>query len=88
DLVRSTRDNNQLVMGASPRGSLYLMRGAQAHAAMHGLDYVRPEDVKAVAPAILAHRVIPKAELRVRGASTEAVVSRILDEVGGPVPVS
>ncbi len=88
DLVRSTRDNNQLVMGASPRGSLYLMRGAQAHAAMNGLDYVRPEDVKAVAPAILAHRVIPKAELRVRGASTEAVVSRILDEVGGPVPVA
>ncbi|MEQ1822797.1 MAG: MoxR family ATPase [Fimbriimonadaceae bacterium] len=87
DLVRSTRDNNQLVMGASPRGSLYLLRGAQAHAAMNNLDYVRPEDVKAVAPAILAHRVIPKAELRVRGASTEAVVSRILDEVGGPVPV-
>lgn len=87
DVVRATRENNQLVMGSSPRGSLYLLRGAQAHAAMHGHDFVQPEDVKAVAPAILAHRVIPKAELRVRGASTEHVIERVLETVGAPVPV-
>jgi MoxR-like ATPase len=87
DVVRATRENNQLVMGSSPRGSLYLMRGAQAHAAMAGHDYVEPEDVKAVAPAILAHRVLPKAELRVRGASTEQVIIRVLESVGAPVPV-
>jgi MoxR-like ATPase len=87
DVVRATRESNQLVMGSSPRGSLYLMRGAQAHAAMYGHDFVQPEDVKAVAPAILAHRVLPKAELRVRGSSTEQVITRILDTVGAPVPV-
>lgn len=87
DVVRATRENNQLVMGSSPRGSLYLMRGAQAHAAMVGHDFVQPEDIKAVAPAILAHRVLPKAELRVRGASTEQVITRVLDNVGAPVPV-
>lgn len=87
DVVRATRENNQLVMGSSPRGSLYLLRGAQAHAAMNGHDFVQPEDVKAVAPAILAHRVIPKAELRVRGASTEQVIERVLESVGAPVPV-
>lgn len=87
DVVRATRENNQLVMGSSPRGSLYLLRGAQAHAAMSGHDFVQPEDVKAVAPAILAHRVIPKAELRVRGASTEQVIERVLESVGAPVPV-
>lgn len=88
DVVRATRESNQLVMGSSPRGSLYLMRGAQAMAALNGNDYVRPDDVKAVAPAILAHRVIPRAEVKVRGASTEQVIERILDAVPAPIPVS
>lgn len=88
DVVRATRESNQLIMGSSPRGSLYLMRGAQAMAALNGNDYVRPDDVKAVAPAILAHRVIPRAEVKVRGASTEQVIERILDAVPAPIPVS
>lgn len=85
DIVRATRESNQLVMGSSPRGSLYLMRAAQAHAAVNGFDFVRPDDVKAVAPMILAHRVLPRAELRARGSSTEAVIHNLLDTV--PVPV-
>ncbi|HMS53825.1 MAG TPA: MoxR family ATPase [Fimbriimonadaceae bacterium] len=85
DVVRATRESNQLVMGSSPRGSLYLMRAAQAHAAVNGFDFVRPDDVKAVAPMVLAHRVLPRAELRARGSSTEAVVLNLLDTV--PVPV-
>ncbi len=88
DVVRATRESNQLIMGSSPRGSLYLMRGAQAMAAMQGIDYVRPDDVKAVAPAVLAHRVIARAEVRVRGASTEQVIERILEGVAAPIPVS
>lgn len=87
DVVRATRESNQLIMGSSPRGSLYLMRGAQAMAAFNGMDYVRPDDVKAVAPAILAHRVIPRAEVRVRGASTEQVIERLLEAVPAPIPV-
>jgi MoxR-like ATPase len=87
DVIRATRESGQFLVGSSPRGSLYLMRGAQAHAAMEGLDYVRPDDVKAVAPSILAHRVIPRAELRVRGADTEAAIAKIVDSVNAPIPV-
>jgi MoxR-like ATPase len=88
DIVRSTRESNQLIMGSSPRGSIYLMRAAQATAAINGLDYVRPDDVKLVAPAVLAHRVIPRAELRARGASAEQVIERVLESVPAPVPVN
>lgn len=87
DIVRATRESGQFLVGSSPRGSLYLMRGAQAHAAMQGLDYVRPDDVKAVAGAILSHRVIPRAELRVRSSDVEAAIQRILDSVNAPIPV-
>jgi MoxR-like ATPase len=87
NVVRATRESNQFLMGSSPRGSLYLMRGAQAHAALEGLDYVRPDDVKAVAPAILAHRVIARAELRAKGSDVESAIARILESVPAPVPV-
>ncbi len=86
ELVRTTRENNQLLMGASPRGSLHIMRAAQAHAAMAGARFVRPDDVKAVAPVILAHRVLPRADLRARGATADEVVARILESVPAPVP--
>lgn len=85
-IVRATRESNELLMGASPRSSLQLMRGAQAHAAMNGYAFVRPDDVKAVAPASLAHRVLTRAELRSRGGSAEDVVERILQGIVAPVP--
>jgi MoxR-like ATPase len=84
DVVRSTRESNQLLMGASPRGSLHLMRAAQAHAAMAGEEFVRPDDVKALASAVLAHRVIPRAELRAKGQTTESLIERLVETV--PVP--
>jgi MoxR-like ATPase len=87
EVVRATRDNNQLLMGSSPRGSLHLMRAAQAHAAMSGFDFVRPDDVKQVAVMVLAHRVLPRAELRAHGSGTEQVIERILDQVPAPVPI-
>jgi MoxR-like ATPase len=87
DVVRATRESNLLLMGASPRGSLHLMRAAQAHAALEGSDYARPDDVKAVAAPVLAHRVIARAELRAKGQSTNDVLERVLDEVAVPVPV-
>lgn len=87
DVVLATRESNMLAMGSSPRGSLYLMRAAQAYAAIDGSDYVRPDDVKSIAPSILSHRVIPKAELKTQGLTTEAVIERILETVPAPVPV-
>ena len=88
DIVIATRQSNMLVMGSSPRGSLYLMRAAQANAAMDGVDYVRPDDVKAVAPCVLSHRVMARAELKTQGSTTENVIDRILTSVPAPVPVN
>lgn len=87
-IARATRESNQLAMGSSPRGTLYLMRAAQAHAAMDGSDFVRPDDVKAVAVGVLSHRVLPRAELRARGATADEVIEKIVDTVAAPVPVS
>lgn len=88
DVVRATRDSAQLLMGSSPRGSLYLMRASQAQAAMSGSEFVRPDDVKAVASAVLSHRVIPRSEIRAKGGSVEQVIERVLDHVAVPVPVA
>jgi MoxR-like ATPase len=88
DVVRATRESNQLLMGASPRGSLLLMRASQGHAAMKGSEFVLPDDVKAMATAVLAHRVLARAESRARGLTTDQVVARIVDGVPAPVPVA
>ncbi len=88
DIVRATRESSQLIMGSSPRGSLYLMRASQAWASMRSGEFVTPDDVKAVATSILAHRVIARAELRVRGADVESAITRIIESVPAPVPMS
>lgn len=87
DVIRATRESNQFLIGASPRGSLYLMRAAQANAAVNGFDFVRPDDVKAMASCVLAHRVMARAELRTKGQTTEQIIDRILEAVPAPVPV-
>jgi MoxR-like ATPase len=88
EVIRATRENNLLIMGASPRGALHLMRASQAMAAIRGSEFARPDDVKAIAAAVLGHRVLPRAELRARGTTTDQVIERILTEVPAPVPVS
>lgn len=87
DIVRATRENSQLTLGASPRGSLYIMHAAQARAAMEGSDFVRPDDVKYVAPMVLGHRMMLRGEVRARGAVGEDIVKQILETVPAPVPV-
>ncbi len=88
DLVRATRESSHLLMGTSPRGTLHLMRAAQAHAAMSGHDFVRPDDVKASAGPVLAHRVLPRAEARARGETTDDLIQKVVETVRTPVPVS
>ncbi len=87
DLVRATRESSLLLTGSSPRGSLHLMRASQAHAAFEGSEFVRPDDVKAMATAVLAHRCLPRAELRARGQTTDDVVRELTTVVPAPVPV-
>jgi MoxR-like ATPase len=84
DIVRSTRENNQLMIGSSPRGSLYLMQAAQAHAALQGLDFVRPDDVKICAPFVLGHRIILRGEVRAKGLTGPDIITQILSAVPTP----
>ncbi len=88
DLVRATRESPHMLMGTSPRGTLHLMRAAQAHAAMNGSEFVRPDDVKATAPSVIAHRVMPRAEARARGESANDIIRKVIETVRTPVPVS
>ncbi len=84
-LVRATRDHPDIELGASPRGSLALAHLAQASAAMAGRSFVLPDDVKAMVIPALNHRLILTAEARLRGQTTTAILSRLLDQVPAPV---
>jgi MoxR-like ATPase len=84
DVVNQTRRHPEVYLGASPRGSLTLYRTAQAYAALRGRDYVIPDEIKALAPAALAHRMIVSPAARIKDVSSEAVLSDILASV--PVP--
>lgn len=84
-LALATRSHDHVQLGASPRGSLALVLSARAHAVLSGRDYVTPDDVKAVAPSALAHRVSVKPELWLSDASGENVVDEVLASVPTPV---
>ncbi len=84
DIVRATRTNKSLRFGASPRGSLGLMRTGQALAALRGRDYVLPDDIKHLAVPVLAHRLILTDEERLRGGTPEHFLEEILEKI--PVP--
>lgn len=83
-LCQATRDDPQVYVGASPRGSLALLKLSRARAALDGRDYVLPDDVKAVARPALIHRLILKPELWMRELAAEEVIERALSAV--PVP--
>jgi MoxR-like ATPase len=85
ELVRATRASDDVQLGASPRASLALQRGAQALAALRGRDYVAPDDVKGLAAPVLAHRLILHAESRLRGRSAAEVVRGLVARVAVPV---
>jgi MoxR-like ATPase len=83
-IARSTRDDPSLILGASPRASVALMRAARAGAVIDGRDYATPDDVKARATAVLRHRVILAPELEVEGRSTDDVLSAVLSRMVAP----
>jgi len=84
DLVAASRGHADLYVGASPRASLALYRAAQALAAIKGRDYVVPDDIKALAPAVLTHRMIVAPEAELRGVTAEDVLERVLAGVAVP----
>ncbi len=83
-LTAATRGRHEVLVGASPRGSLALLACSRALALIHGRDFVVPEDIKALARPALAHRITLRPELWLGGASADSVVQAVLDQV--PVP--
>ena len=83
-LVTASRAHPQLQLGASPRATVALYRAAQAWAFLAGRDFVLPDDVKAVAGPVLAHRLVVDLDQGLRGATSEAVVAELLATVAAP----
>jgi MoxR-like ATPase len=85
ELVAATRGHSSLALGASPRASIGLMRTGQARAALHGRNFVLPDDIKALAASVLCHRLLLRPEAQAPRSSTRDIVAEVLDRV--PVPV-
>jgi len=86
DLVTATRSHPNVHLGASPRGALALLLCARAHAVIAGRDYPTPDDVKAVAPSVMAHRISVKPELWLTDVSGVTVTAELLTSVPTPTP--
>ena len=85
ELVHASRAHPQVELGGSPRAMLALYRAAQALAGLRGRSYVIPDDVKYLAPFVLEHRIIPKAQSHLRGRATTDIMKEVLDSVKVPV---
>lgn len=85
DLSARTRIHPNVSLGVSPRGTISLMKAAQAYALLNGRDYVLPDDVQYLAPAVLSHRIILKSEAKYGGIDAESIIQDIVRKM--PVPV-
>jgi MoxR-like ATPase len=83
-IVRATRGSPVLALGASPRGSIGLLRMAQAAALLDGRGFVVPDDVKALAPAVLRHRVVMAPELELEGITPDTALRGIMEKIEAP----
>lgn len=85
EIVRKTRNQDEVALGASPRATLALFRGTQAYAAISGRSYVLPDDVKALCAPILGHRIVLTAHGRLRTRESADLVREIVESVPAPV---
>jgi MoxR-like ATPase len=83
-LIRATRETGELSSGASPRAAVLLAQAARARAALDGRDYVVPDDVKALAPAVLRHRLLLSPAAEIEGRSGEAIVGELIEATEAP----
>ena len=83
-LTESTRNHRDVALGASPRATLGLFRVARAMALVHDRDYVIPDDVKMLAPAVLSHRLVLSPSARMRGIRSDELISDLLNQVAVP----
>ena len=84
DIVRATRRNESLLVGGGPRATLSLLLAARAHAVLEGRDFMTPDDVKAMAPPVLEHRLVMRPEFEIEELTVKEVLQRILQEIAVP----
>ena len=84
-IVTKTRNHPDIVLGASPRGSIDLYHTAQARALLKGRDFVTPQDIKSLAQSVLSHRLVVKSESQLRGTEADKLIAKILKKVSVPV---
>ncbi|KSW10758.1 magnesium chelatase [Pyrodictium occultum] len=84
DVVNAVRRREEVLLGPSPRASIWLYKGSRALALLEGMDYVIPDHVKQLAPYTLRHRIVLRPEREAEGADASAIVSRVLEEVEVP----
>lgn len=84
ELVRATREHKDIVLGASPRASLALMRTAQAYAYIKGREYVTPEDVATMFPYVASHRLMLSQEAKIRRVSADKLTGEIIGQIRAP----
>lgn len=85
DLIAATREEERFMLGASPRAMLALVRASQAHAYIEGRDYVKPDDVKEIADAVLLHRLVLTSEAKIRKDDASKILRSILTKTKIPV---
>jgi MoxR-like ATPase len=83
-IVHETRNNKALYLGASPRASVAMLKGAKAFAAMRGRDFVTPDDVISIAPSVLRHRIILTPEKEMEGATADEIIEAIIKKIEVP----
>ncbi|NBC37561.1 AAA domain-containing protein [Novosphingobium sp. FSY-8] len=83
-LIRATRDNADLACGASPRAAVLLANAGRARAALAGRDYVVPDDIKALAPAVLRHRLLLSPAAEIEGKATQVLVAQLIEQTEAP----
>lgn len=84
-LVNATRNDERLFLGTSPRGTIFLYKAAQAWAMLEDRDFVTPDDIKYLAPFVLSHRIITKAESRLKGYTAKDIIADILTTMEVPL---
>jgi len=83
-IVSNTRNHKSIYLGASPRASIGILNGAKALAAMRGRDFITPEDIIYITPAVLRHRIVLSPEKEMEGASTDDVIAQIIQSIEVP----
>jgi MoxR-like ATPase len=84
DIVRRSRAHESVLVGAGPRATQALLLASRAHAALEGRDFVTPDDIRTMAPAVLEHRIILRPEFEIEGLALGEVIGRILQDVAVP----